>query len=469
MRRKAFWAIVGVVVVTLAAAGLAAAVLINRSVQESVREEFERQAVATARLVDARLRLPRPGAANGPETELRSLLGVAAAVGGHDYVEAAQVDANGEVTTLGTDSVLLDQAPADLARVSRRLRFEAEVDGESVAAYLIPLRAEDGTVIIAIGTDLEIVPWSDVLLRFGWAIGLGAVLAALLAAWLARSLGHRLDPLHDAAGRIAAGDMTARVEVGTEDEVAAVERAFNEMAEGLADAHRREREFLASVSHDLRTPLTAIRGYTEALEEGRITAEDTARVAGVIHRESGRLGRLVEDFVLLSRLEAREFGLRPEAVDLGGHLKGVAESFRRTAAEAGVELTVDADEMPGVVVDPDRVAQVVANLLENALRYTPEAGRVRLTLQADAGAAVVSVTDTGPGIAPEDLPHIFERLYVTQRYRAVRPEGSGLGLSIVKELVDAMGGSIGVESTLGAGTTLRVRIPLSPPPPPPEA
>mgnify|MGYP001815429876 CR=1 FL=1 len=466
MRRRAFCGIVGAVVVTVTVAALAGAVLINRSVQDSVRDEFERQAAATARLVEARAR--NPAGQGGRQADIGGVLAVAATVGGHDYVEAALVGPGGAVTTAGTESVLLDQAPVDLGQVTRRVRFEATVDGVGVAAYLIPVRAGSSTVVVAIGTDLEIVPWNDVLVRFGWAVALGVVLAALLAAWLARSLTRRLDPLRSASVAMAGGDMTARVAVQDGDEVSDVERAFNEMADGVQDARRREQEFLASVSHDLRTPLTTIRGYTEALEEGRIEGGDLERVAGVIGRESERLGRLVEDFMLLSRLESREFSLRPEPVDLGGHLKGIAEAFRGRAAAAGVELEVAVGEVPEAVVDPDRVAQVVGNLLENALRYTPEGGRVRLGLGSADGYATITVADNGPGIETADLPHLFERLYVTQRYRPVRPEGSGLGLAIVKELVDAMGGAASVASAPGEGTTLEVQLPMAPPPGPPS-
>jgi len=465
MRRRAFWGIVGVVLVTLTAAGVAAALLINRSVQRSVQDEFERQASATARLVQATVNDPRrPG---GGDTELRTLLGVAAAVGGHDYVEAALVSRGGTIEIAGTESVLLDQAPVDLTRIIRRVRFQAEVEGESVAAYLIPVQMPEGRIVVAIGTDLEIVPWTDVLLRFAWAIVLGVALAALSAGWLARSLIKRLDPLQEASIAIARGEMSARVPVKEGDEVSGVEVAFNDMADGLQEARRREREFLVSVSHDLRTPLTTISGYTEALSEGRISNEDTARIAEVIHQESGRLGRLVEDLMLLSRIEAREFSLRPETVDLAGHLNGIAEACRGRAAEAGVAVEVELDEIPDVCVDADRIAQVVGNLLENALRYTPEGGSVRLSLEAAGGYAAISVADTGPGIETADIPHIFERLYVTQRYRPVRPEGSGLGLSIVKELVEAMAGTTEVASVPGEGTTLTIRIPMAPPPEPP--
>jgi two-component system sensor histidine kinase BaeS len=260
---------------------------------------------------------------------------------------------------------------------------------------------------------------------------------------------------------VATGDLTARVSLDRSDEVTEVEGAFNEMADHLEAARTREREFLVSVSHDLRTPLTTIGGYSEAIGDGRVASDDLARVASVIKLESDRLHRLVEDLMLLARLEAREFTLRPEPVDLAAHLNGSAEAFRERATAAGVRLTTETPPIPEVFVDPDRIAQLVGNLLENALRYTPEGGRVALALDEEEGMARLTVADSGPGIEADDVPRIFERLYVAQRYRPVRPEGSGLGLSIVKELVDAMGGVIEVDSTPGIGTTITVRIPVA--------
>lgn len=458
MRRRFFWGVVGVVLVTLVAAGGTAAVLINRSVQESVRTEFTRQAEATARLVESNLRRPRPAR---QVEELGAVLQVSAAVGGHDHVEAAVIGEDGGVVTIGTSTVLLDQVPVELADLTRRMQFEAEADGRSVAAYVIPVRVGQSTVVMAIGTDLEIVPWTDVVLRFLWAVALAVLLASILAGWLSRFLDRRLVGLRVASRRMAEGDVSARVEEVGDDEVGEVEVAFNEMAGELQEAQRREREFLVSVSHDLRTPLTTIGGYAEALRDGRITEVDLSRVAAVIGGESARLQRLVEDLMLLSRIEAREFTLRPEKVDLTGHLKGVAEAFRGKAEAAGVELATELDRLPEIEVDPDRVAQVVGNLIENALRYTPSGGRVLLGLSRRQGHAAITVADNGPGIEPGDLPHIFERLYVTQRYRPVRPEGSGLGLSIVKELVGAMGGSTRVTSTPGEGTTVTVVLPTA--------
>ena len=472
MRKRFFWSMVIVSVATLAIGGVAAAVLIHRSVESSIRTEFHRQASATARIIQVqffsdlepsseRATDERPSGVlqDRPLEGIAEVLALVRAVGGHDYVEAAFLNPRGEAVVLGdADRVLLPFIPEDV-NLDHPYSFDAEIDGVQVTAIAQPFRLDRGTLIVLIGTNLELIPWAEVVARFAWAIALGILLAAVLAAGLARRLSRRVEPLRRASRDIAAGDLSARVEVTGTDEITDVARAFNEMAGQLEAARLREREFLVSVSHDLRTPLTTIAGYAEAMQEGRVDTTDLDRVAQVLGTEAGRLERLVEDLMLLSRIEAREFSLRSEAVDLAAHLKGVLEGFRERADSAKVVLDADIDPVGIVNIDPDRVAQVVGNLLENALRYTPEAGQVTLSLGQTPHGVRMAVADTGPGIDASDLPHIFERLYVTARYRPVRPEGSGLGLSIVRELVDAMGGVTSVESAPGEGTSIAVTLP----------
>ncbi|MBI5157471.1 MAG: HAMP domain-containing histidine kinase [Acidimicrobiia bacterium] len=458
MRRRFFWGMVAVAVATLLVGGLTAAVLVSRSVEASARTEFARQAAATARLIEAEL---PPGAAGRilEGARLVQILREVALVGGHEFVEAAVVGPRGAVTVLGEKRVLIDQVP-DLTGLTVAVSFDADVDGSSVTAVAQPFRlGERGTLVVVIGTSLELIPWRQVLLRFVWALGLALILAAVLAASLSRFAGRRVAALQAASQALAAGDLTARVPADGHDELTDMAVAFNEMAAQLEGARRREREFLVAVGHDLRTPLTTIAGYAEAMEEGRVPPGDLDRVAGVLGAESTRLQRLVEDLMLLSRIEAPEFTLRPEPVALAAHLRGVLEAFRARAETARVRLSDAIEEVGTVVLDPDRIAQVVGNLMENALRYTPEAGTVALALGRAEGGVVIAVTDSGPGIDPTDVPHVFERLYVATRYRPVRPEGSGLGLSIVRQLVTAMGGRAEVDSSPGTGTTIRVVLP----------
>ncbi len=458
MRRRLFWGTVAVAIVTLLIGGVTASVLVANSVAATERNEFLRQAEATGRLIQTQLERNADAAAGEQLAQLNAVLQAAAAIGGHDYLEAVVASRRFDLT-LPTDARLVPLLPA-LADVERGESFEVDVDGESVTALALPLQLGPGRrAVVVVGRTAPLVPWRVVFGRFLLAVAAAVALAALLAVALSRWLGRRLDGLATASAAIAEGDLGARAPVRGNDEVAAVARSFNEMAEQLEAGRRRERDFLMSVSHDLRTPLTTIRGYAEGLADDAIPPDDLARVGGVLHTQAGRLSRLVDDLVQLSRLEARQFELQPEPVDLAAHLKEVAEAMAARADAARVRLAVDVADVGVVVVDPDRVAQVADNLLENALRYTPEGGTVTLRLAARGAAVAFTVADTGPGIDEADLPHVFERLYVAQRYRPVRPEGSGLGLSIVRELVAIMGGRLEAASRPGAGTSVTVTLP----------
>jgi two-component system sensor histidine kinase BaeS len=233
--------------------------------------------------------------------------------------------------------------------------------------------------------------------------------------------------------------------------------AFNEMTSELESARSREREFLLGVGHDLRTPLTTIGGYAEALEAGQLSEEELTRIGSVLGVQTRQLGRLIDDLSTLARLDQAEFSLRSESVDVGAHVTEVVEGFDRRAAELGVSLSVDAGSGIILDTDPDRLGQIAQNLVENALRHTPETGQVVVTVADGEGAVTVAVSDSGIGIAEEDLPHVFDRHFVG-RQRWLRREGTGLGLSIVKGLVDRMGGTVEASSGPGEGTTITVRL-----------
>jgi two-component system sensor histidine kinase BaeS len=221
------------------------------------------------------------------------------------------------------------------------------------------------------------------------------------------------------------------------------------MADDLAASREAERNFLLSVSHELKTPLTAIRGYAEGLAEGAFEPEEAARI---ITLEGGRLERLVRDLLDLARMNRAEFSVRAEPVDLADVVREAVQRHEPTAHELGVDLTAAAGDEAWVVGDADRVLQIAANLIENALRETPSGGTVTVT----ARGASLLVADTGPGIAADDVPRAFERFYLYDKHRE-RPVGSGLGLAIVKQLATAMGGDVRVESGPG-GTTFTVAL-----------
>ncbi|HHC07324.1 MAG TPA: HAMP domain-containing sensor histidine kinase, partial [Actinobacteria bacterium] len=440
MRRKIVAGAVVVAAVTLLV-GLVTVFVVQRAVREQAQAELFRQAEATARFLEEEfgaLGLTPGGAGRlgdvpGARQKLARVLRQARVVGGHDVVEAALRLPGGRTVALAPDPSLLTRLPAD---VDERTALRVVVDGVPmlVAVRRIPL---DGgaELVVAIGRTEPLLPVRFVTRSLLVALGVGGVLVVGFGAWFARTTSRRLAGLEAASRAIAAGDLEARAPESGDDELTRVSEAFNEMANRLDAARRRERDFLMSVGHDLRTPLTAIRGYAEALDSGAVSDDDLARVASVLHRQTDRLSRLVEDLMLLARLEARAFTLRPEPVDLAAHVKETLEAYRPRMETALVRFESHLEDVGTVVTDPDRIAQILANLLDNALRYTPEGGTVTVALARDDGVVRLAVADTGPGIDPEDLPRIFDRLYVAERYRPLRPEGSGLGLAIVKELV----------------------------------
>lgn len=465
MRRKFFWSLMSAAALALLVGGIIAAAGTNRQARSEAVEELTRQAEVIGLQAEEAVTEARRGGDNALRNLLnqgtvRDILVLASRLGGHDFVEIAAVR-RGELVVPSSSVLIpaLDLTDATFVPGTTS-EFEGEVDGEPVVvvARTIDSGTPQATLVVLLGSEAGLLEGVALLRAFLIALGAAVIVVAALAGLLARRLGDRLRRVDDAAGRVAAGDLTARVEDNGDDEVSHLADSFNEMAQQLEAAAKREQDFLLNVGHDLRTPLTSIAGYAETLADGKVGEEELPGVAAALQRQSIRLSRLVEDLMLLARLEAREFSLRPEPVDLGGLVWGVAEEYRARSVAASVGLEIDTDSGGHVEVDPVRVSQIVSNLVENALRYAPEGGDVRVFAGVGGGQIVISVSDTGPGIDPGDIPRVFERLYVAQRYRAVRPEGSGLGLSIVHELVTAMGGVVEVASQLGEGTTVTVRI-----------
>jgi two-component system sensor histidine kinase BaeS len=336
-----------------------------------------------------------------------------------------------------------------------------------------PLAAQDGATLVLIATRRV---GFFALGRLGGILLAAAVVAAAAAVgvslWLVRRLTRPLAAIERTAAAIAGGDLDARVglpERDVDDELAAVGAAIDSMAFELSRHRSLERAFLMSISHDLRTPLTSIRGYAEAVAEGAADDEESRRrAARIIEAEARRLERLVADLLQLARLDAREFSLHPAPVDIVEVVRHAARALEPAAGEVGVRLIVTGDEGPiTATADAERLGQVVANLVENALKYaaaTVEVATRRVPASSGdtpgpPGAEVeIGVADDGPGIDPDDLPRVFERLY-TSRRQPGRKVGTGLGLAIVRELVTAMGGRVTVASTPPGGTRFVVVLP----------
>ncbi len=326
-----------------------------------------------------------------------------------------------------------------------------------------PLPVVNGnTPVVLLTQKIESQPLGRAGPFFLLAGAVALVVAAIVAFYLARRLTRPLTAMGKTADRIAGGDLSARVDLGRhpDDELAGLARALDGMAAQLEAARGLERGFLLSVSHDLRTPLTSIGGYAEAIADGAVEGRDEQkRAAEVIGAEARRLERLVADLLDLARLDAHEFSLTPHPVDAAEVVGGAAAAFHPSAREIGVDLVVDRSGSVPVDADPERLGQIVANLVENALKYAHT--RVTVGVAADDGMLEVRVDDDGPGIDPSDLPHVFERLY-TSRTAPGRKVGTGLGLAIVHELSAAMGGTTDARALDGQGTRFVVRIPATP-------
>ncbi len=283
--------------------------------------------------------------------------------------------------------------------------------------------------------------------------GAAALLAAAIAAVLARRMTQPLRRLGAAAGELAAGRRPEPVPRERTRELDDLAVAFNEMSDQLLLARDAERGVLLSVSHDLRTPLTSIRGYAEGIEDGTVAPADGA---GVIGRESARLERLVGDLLALARLRQGVLEVRREPVDLAAVAREAEERLRPRAAEAGVEVRVGGEG--GAEADHGRTLQVLTNLLDNAIRISPRGGAVEIAVAPGR----LEVGDEGPGIPEEELPRAFERFHLRSRTGHGSPDGAGLGLAIVGELTAAMGGTAAVANRPTGGAQFTIRLPQDP-------
>lgn len=288
-----------------------------------------------------------------------------------------------------------------------------------------------------------------------------ALVAGLaLSVILMRQIVRPLDQLAYSTQRIAHGHYDERLSLPDSAELAAVAESFNEMAGTLASVERRRTALIGDVAHELRTPLAGLEGYVEALIDGVLPASHESFSA--MQAELRRLRRLVEDLQTLSRVEIGQVSLRPQEVDLCDIAHRVVNQLAPQATALGLDMTIEAlDEVPAVFADPDRIAQVLVNLIGNALHYTPAGGRITVRCSlADDGMPALIVSDTGIGIAPGQLSLVFERFYRADPSRARSSGGSGIGLTISRHLAWAMGGDLRAASAgQGAGSTFTFTVP----------
>ena len=290
--------------------------------------------------------------------------------------------------------------------------------------------------------------------------GITAILSAVGVSWfVSQQITHPIRSLVALSQQIAGGSYQQRLKLDTRDEFAELVESFNRMAESLASTEAMRVQLIGDVSHELKTPLAGIKGYMEGLQDGVLPA--TPETFELIHREADRLQRLVQDLQELSRTEAGRIALdirplRPEAI-----VNPVVERMQPQFADKSIRLTINlSPDLPEVSADCDRSIQILTNLLGNALQYTPSGGRVELSVRRDHHNLCLAVEDTGIGLSPEALPHVFQRFYRVDKSRSRGSGGTGIGLTVAKHLVEAQGGQIGAESSgLGKGSRFWFTLP----------
>jgi len=466
------------VLATLGAAGLARDTAADNAVRDleqeapAVATELERLGRAfrvAARSPDADRRLATTRACRLVAATMRISDGSLVVVGPNGDVESGLGGLLGETC----DTV------AEIPELSRDLAAQ-DLDTEQLLAGESQSAVDGDTAYVArpldrVGTNLPVLVLTQAVeskplgQAGGWFFVTGAialVVAAGVAALLARRMTRPIAAMQTTAGEIAAGNLAARVPLDKmpDDELGSLARSIDTMADELETAQGHERAFLLSISHDLRTPLTSIKGYAEAMADGVIeSSPDRARAAAVIVSEARRLERLVADLLDLARLDAREFSLDFHRIDARDVVTATVEGFAPAAQDWGVALDVAPGDAVDVDADPERLAQIVANLVENALKYATSAVAVELGRQD--GQVELHVDDDGPGVPAADRERVFERLY-TARGTPSRKVGTGIGLAVVHELAAAMGGTARCEPLDSGGTRFVVRLPVRVAPPP---
>ena len=369
---------------------------------------------------------------------------------GGPRVRSALVDGSGRIVVPGLGYAVGDQVPESRLAEGVPIEVDGRVVGTLLAmkhnAFGMPPREESFLARV-----------NQALVKATlWAIALALLLSILLA----RSLTRPLRELTAATRAMANGDLEQRVPVRSRDELGELASSFNQMNTELIHSRDLRRQMTADIAHDLRTPLSLILGHAEALSDGTLPASD--ETFHVMYDEALRLKRLVDDLRVLSLSDAGELAMSRRPASPRDLLERAVAVHAMRAQEREVSLELDAPPgLPEIDVDPGRIAQVLDNLLDNALRHTPPNGCVTLSASGAVDMVQIHVQDTGPGLAPEDLPRIFDRLYRGDKSRHRHEGGSGLGLAIAKSIIESHGGCIRAESKPGQGLTLIIELPQS--------
>jgi signal transduction histidine kinase len=360
------------------------------------------------------------------------------------------VDTKGVIVADSQDKLLGETARVELVEHGTPVELEGEPVGVLIA---IPADAANRAVL-----------YRNFLFTVNRSVLLAALLAGASSLFLGTLLFRRitkpLSELEHAARTVGTGKLAARVPVKSKDEIGMVAEAFNQMTGRLEKQQNLRKQMVADIAHDLRTPLSVMQGTVEAMQDGVLKANQK-ELKG-LHTEIRRLTRLVEDLRTLSLADEGQLRLDMTSVDVASIVEQVIQS--QTAKVNGLNVTMQSEIAPHLApvnADEDRLVEVLANLLDNALRYTPPGGTVTVSAAQEASQIVTRVRDTGPGIPEEDLPFVFERFWRGDKSRNRESGGSGMGLAIVRQLVELQGGTITVESPKGEGTVFTIRLPAN--------
>jgi signal transduction histidine kinase len=324
-------------------------------------------------------------------------------------------------------------------------------------------RTSNYVVILAIPQANVAQAWWELAPSLAFAGVISLLVSVLVALFLTRSIAQPLVQMTHASEEMARGRYDQSIPVRRRDEVGRLANAFNAMAQQVSSSDRTMRDFLANVSHELKTPLTSIQGFSQALIDGTIQgAEGYQHAAGIINEEAQGMRRLVDDLLTLSKIESGQIAMGAELVDVDKLLRDAMRRTEWQAESKSVQVDLESPRVATVRGDPHWLGQVFTNLIDNALKHTPTGGRVALRLETrdHPSEALVTVHNTGSYIPPQDLPRVFERFFQVDRSRSARQHGSGLGLAIVREVVQAHGGHVEATSDATFGTRFTVRLPL---------
>ena len=317
------------------------------------------------------------------------------------------------------------------------------------------------TVVAVEASDIS-QAWRDLLPRLFLAGGVAALAGVIAAGLLMRGITRPLREMTVASEEMALGRYDQQIPERGGEEVRRLGRAFNEMALQVGRSHRTLRDFLANVSHELKTPLTSIQGFSQAMVDGSLSSADAYTEAGrIINDEAVRMRGLVDDLLYLSQVDSGEFRIQPDDISASELLQATRERFARRAEQSGVELRILAQRTPPLHADGRRMEQALANIVDNAVRHTPAGGVVTLRSHSGDGHLTLSVHNTGPAIPPDAMPHIFDRFFQADPAGASKDANTGLGLAITREIVQAHGGEVTASSSDAAGTEFVITLPLT--------